>query len=120
MDLVTTGLPAAGAVLGALFNRLFLTRLLELHDAGRPAFFDKMAGLSVRCAFQRHLAPARKKRWVVYAKSPFAGSDAVLAYLSAIPIRSPSLTAAFYSSTPARSPSATRIIAAVAATSSRS
>ncbi|MCG8274136.1 IS91 family transposase [Aquamicrobium sp. NLF2-7] len=69
-------------VLGALFRRLFLTRLLELHDAGRLAFFGKMAGLSERRAFLRHLAPARKKRWVVYAKAPFAGPEAVLAYLS--------------------------------------
>jgi hypothetical protein len=69
-------------VLGALFRRLFLTRLLELHDAGRLAFFGRMAGLSDRRVFQRHLAPARKKRWVVYAKAPFAGPEAVLAYLS--------------------------------------
>jgi hypothetical protein len=69
-------------VLGALFRRLFLTRLLELHDAGRLAFFGKLAGLSDRRAFLRHLAPARKKRWVVYAKAPFAGPQAVLAYLS--------------------------------------
>jgi hypothetical protein len=30
----------------------------------------------------RHLAPVRKKRWVVYAKPPFAGPEAVLAYLA--------------------------------------
>ena len=69
-------------VLGALFRRLFLTRLLELHDAGRLTFFGRMAGLNDRRFFQRHLAPARKKRWVVYAKAPFAGPEAVLAYLS--------------------------------------
>ncbi|MFD1940657.1 IS91 family transposase [Paradevosia shaoguanensis] len=69
-------------VLGALFRRLFLTRLLELHDARKLAFFGKLAGLSDRRAFQRHLAPTRKKRWVVYAKAPFAGPEAVLAYLS--------------------------------------
>ena len=32
--------------------------------------------------FLRHLAPLRKKRWVVYAKAPFTGPEAVLAYLS--------------------------------------
>ena len=69
-------------VLGALFRRMFLTRLLELHDAGRLVFFSKMAGLSDRRTFLRHLAPVRKKRWVVYAKPPFAGPEAVLAYLS--------------------------------------
>ena len=49
-------------VLGALFRHLFLTRLLELHNAGRLAFYGKLAGLSDRRAFQRRLAPARKKR----------------------------------------------------------
>ena len=69
-------------VLGALFRRLFLTRLMALHDAGRLAFFGGMAHLAERRAFLRHLSPVRKKRWVVYAKAPFAGPAAVLAYLS--------------------------------------
>jgi hypothetical protein len=69
-------------VLGRLFRRLFLTRLLALHDAGRLAFFGAAAHLAERRAFLRHLAPVRKKRWVVYAKPPFAGPEAVLAYLS--------------------------------------
>ena len=69
-------------VLGALFRRLFLARLLQLHDAGRLAFFGKLSGLADRRAFLRHLSPVRKKRWVVYAKPPFAGPEAVLAYLS--------------------------------------
>ena len=69
-------------VLGALFRRLFLTRLRALHDAGRLAFFGGMAHLADRRAFLRHLSPVRKKRWIVYAKPPFAGPQAVLAYLS--------------------------------------
>ncbi|RWA84902.1 IS91 family transposase [Mesorhizobium sp.] len=69
-------------VLGKLFRRLFLTRLLALHDAGRLIFFGSMAHLAERRAFLRHLAPVRKKRWVIYAKPPFAGPEAVLAYLS--------------------------------------
>lgn len=69
-------------VLGKLFRRLFLTRLVALHDAGRLAFFGSMAHLADRQAFLRHLSPVRKKRWVVYAKPPFAGPEAVLAYLS--------------------------------------
>ena len=69
-------------VLGALFRRLFLTRLIALHGAGRLAFFGSMAHLAARRAFLRHLSPVRKKRWVVYAKRPFAGPEAVLAYLS--------------------------------------
>jgi len=69
-------------VLGKLFRRLFLARLIALHDAGRIGFFGAHAQLADRRAFLRHLAPVRKKRWVVYAKAPFAGPEAVLAYLS--------------------------------------
>ena len=69
-------------VLGQLFRRLFLTRLITLHGAGRLAFFGSLAHLADRRAFLRYLSPVRKKRWVVYAKAPFAGPEAVLAYLS--------------------------------------
>ncbi|PAL20658.1 IS91 family transposase [Sphingopyxis sp. GW247-27LB] len=69
-------------VLGRLFRRLFLTQLLALYDARRLSFFGTMAPLAERRAFLRHLSPARKKNWVVYAKPPFAGPEAVLAYLS--------------------------------------
>jgi hypothetical protein len=69
-------------VLGKLFRRLFLTRLIQLYDAGKLAFFGSLASLTGRRAFLRHLAPIRKTRWVVYAKAPFAGPEAVLAYLS--------------------------------------
>jgi hypothetical protein len=43
---------------------------------------DGTRWISSRAAFLRHLAPVRKKRWVVYAKAPFAGPEAVLAYLA--------------------------------------
>jgi len=69
-------------VLAKLFRRLFLTGLIALHDAGRLAFHGRFAHLADRSAFLRHLSPVRKKRWIVYAKPPFAGPEAVLAYLS--------------------------------------
>jgi hypothetical protein len=69
-------------VLGKLFRRLFLTRLVALFDAGRLRFSGTLAGLAERPAFLRHLAPTRNKPWIVYAKPPFAGPAAVLAYLS--------------------------------------
>ena len=69
-------------VLSKLFRRLFLTRLFELHAAGRLQFFGERLGLADRRAFLRYLAPARRKSWIVYAKPPFAGPEAVLAYLS--------------------------------------
>jgi len=69
-------------VLGKLFRRLFLTRVIALYEAGRLGFFGNLAALADRRAFLRHLSPVRKKNWVVYAKPPFAGPEAVLAYLS--------------------------------------
>jgi hypothetical protein len=45
-------------------------------------FFGEHAGLTEANAFRRWLAPLRSCEWVVYAKRPFAGPGAVLAYLS--------------------------------------
>jgi hypothetical protein len=42
-------------VLGALFRRLFLTRLLALFDTGRLGFFGAWAPLVTRKVFLRHL-----------------------------------------------------------------
>jgi len=69
-------------VLSRLFRRLFLTRLADAHAAGRLAFFGELEGLRRREAFAAHLAPLRRKKWFVYGKPPFAGPEAVLAYLA--------------------------------------
>ena len=69
-------------VLGMLFRRLFLEGLVALHRAGKLRFFGALADLADLRRFQRHLTPVRQKRWVVYAKPPFAGPEAVLAYLA--------------------------------------
>jgi hypothetical protein len=69
-------------VLGALFRRLFLARLMALHQSGKLAFFGHLAPLADARTFRRYLSPVRKQRWVVYAKPPFGGPEAVLAYLS--------------------------------------
>ena len=45
-------------------------------------FFGEHAGLRDPKAFAAHLAPLRKTNWFVYAKPPFAGPQAVLAYLA--------------------------------------
>jgi hypothetical protein len=68
-------------VLGALFRRLFLTQLIALHEAGKLVFFGPQADLVDHRRFLRHLVALRKKRWAVYAKAPFSGPEAVLAYL---------------------------------------
>jgi Putative transposase/Transposase zinc-binding domain len=69
-------------VLSRLFRRLFLAALADAHAAGRLAFFAEIEGLRRRHAFAAHLAPLNKKNWFVYAKPPFAGPEAVLAYLA--------------------------------------
>jgi Putative transposase len=69
-------------VLSRLFRRLFLAKLTEAHAAGRLKFFGNHAGLCERSAFVKFLVPLRRKNWFVYAKPPFAGPKAVLAYLS--------------------------------------
>ena len=69
-------------VLSRLFRRLFLDRLAEAHRAGRLAFHGDLAPLADPAAFAAHLAKLRRAEWVVYAKRPFAGPEAVLAYLA--------------------------------------
>ncbi len=69
-------------VLSRLFRRLFLERLVAAHDAGRLRFFGEHRHLADSQAFDAYLSPLRKIEWVVYAKRPFAGPEAVLAYLS--------------------------------------
>jgi hypothetical protein len=69
-------------VLSRLFRRLFLEKLIATHEAGRLKFFGDHARLAERDAFTAYLAPLRKSQWVVYSKPPFAGPEAVLAYLS--------------------------------------
>jgi hypothetical protein len=69
-------------VLSRLFRRLFLTMLLAAHKVGRLQFFGNHAALANAQAFAAYLAPLRRAEWVVYAKRPFGGPEAVLAYLS--------------------------------------
>ena len=69
-------------VLSRLFRRLFLEKLTAAHEAGCLQFFGDHATLAQREAFTAYLAPLRKAEWVVYAKRPFGGPQAVLAYLS--------------------------------------
>ena len=66
----------------ACFRRRFLEELQGAHRAGRLQFFGEYAALANAKAFAEWLAPLRKCEWVVYAKRPFAGPEAVLAYLS--------------------------------------
>ena len=69
-------------VLSALFRRLFLTGLAKLHADGALQFFGDSVALADEAMFGAHLAQLAKKKWVVYAKRPFAGPEQVLAYLA--------------------------------------
>jgi hypothetical protein len=69
-------------VLSRLFRRRFLEELEKAHRVGQLRFFGEHSGLADATAFVGWLAPLRKCEWVVYAKRPFAGPEAVLAYLS--------------------------------------
>lgn len=69
-------------VLSRLFRRLFLEGLKAAHQAGHLLFFGELAGLSDAGALDTYLKPLRKMEWVVYAKPPFGGPEAVLNYLS--------------------------------------
>jgi len=69
-------------VLSRLFRRLFLERLVHAYNNGELQFFGEYAPLSDANAFADWMKPLRGCEWVVYAKRPFAGPAAVLAYLS--------------------------------------
>jgi len=71
-----------GRVLSELFRGLMLDKLLAAHAAGKLQFFGNQTALTERKAFARYLAPLRRRKWHVYAKPPFGGPEAVLAYLS--------------------------------------
>jgi hypothetical protein len=69
-------------VLSRLFRRLLLEKLSIAHRTGRLQFFGPHQDLAAAKDFAHYLAPLRQIDWVVYAKRPFAGPEAVLAYLS--------------------------------------
>src|SRR5205823_5184560 len=52
------------------------------HRADHLQFFNELARLADAQAFADHLEPLKAKRWHVYAKRPFGGPEAVLAYLA--------------------------------------
>ena len=69
-------------VLSRLFRRRFLEKLAAAHGADQLQFFGEHQGLADAQTFSDWIKPLRHCEWVVYAKRPFAGPAAVLAYLS--------------------------------------
>lgn len=69
-------------VLSRHFRHRFLTALRQAHDRGELKFFGALKTLEDPGWFDEHLRPLRKTEWIVYAKPPLAGPNAVLTYLS--------------------------------------
>jgi Putative transposase/Transposase zinc-binding domain len=69
-------------VLSRLFRRRMLEQLMTAHAAGKLRFFAAQTALADTSAFAAFLKRLRRCEWVVYAKQPFGGPAAVLAYLS--------------------------------------
>ena len=69
-------------VLSRLFRRLVLEKLAAIHGKGLLILQGGLAQLAPAAAFAALLKPLRRMNWFVYAKRPFAGPKAVLAYLS--------------------------------------
>jgi len=69
-------------VLYQLFRRRLLEKLSDAYHAGILQFFGEHHALAEAKRFADWLKPLRQCKWVVYAKRPFAGPAAVLAYLS--------------------------------------
>jgi hypothetical protein len=69
-------------VLSRLFRRVFVDGLRQLFTDDSLLFYGELSGLSTPASFETWCTEQQSREWVVYAKRPFAGPDAVLAYLS--------------------------------------
>ena len=63
------------------FRKRYLKLLLNAYLKGELIFTQKTAALNSRQAFQQLIDSVSKKRWIAYAKRPFAGPQQVLEYL---------------------------------------
>jgi hypothetical protein len=68
-------------VLSKLFRRLFLESLQRAFDSGELRFSGCLHPLGNPAGFTQHCAHLKKRKWVVYAKRPFAGPPQVLDYV---------------------------------------
>lgn len=68
--------------LSKMFRAKFRDGVKQLYHAGKLQFHGALARLAKPNEFARLVSDATAKPWVVYSKKPFAGPQAVLAYLS--------------------------------------
>jgi hypothetical protein len=71
-----------GTVLAAQFQGQFLAWLRRAYRRGRWRLSGSLAPWQERKAFARFTWLLKQKRWVVYAKKPFAGPRPVIRYLA--------------------------------------
>jgi hypothetical protein len=69
-------------VLSRLFRRLFVEGRRALFENKRVLFFSEVSELEDADIFAKWSTQQQNQEWVVYAKKPFAGPKAVLAYLA--------------------------------------
>jgi hypothetical protein len=69
-------------VLSRLYRRLFLEKLCQAYQSNQLQFFAEQQALKQEKHFMDWIKSLSQIEWVVYAKRPFAGPAAVLAYLS--------------------------------------
>ena len=69
-------------VLSRVFRRKYCALLRQAYDVGELEFHGQLAPLAEQHAFQKFLAAATSRDWVVYAKRPFREPSCVLKYLA--------------------------------------
>jgi hypothetical protein len=69
-------------VLGALFRGKFLALLRRAFRKGKLRLSGALSPLQQRKAFDRFTWYLKEKKWIVYAKKPFAGPQHVIQYLA--------------------------------------
>lgn len=69
-------------VLGALFRGKFLALLRRAFKKGKLRLCGTLTPLQQRKAFDRFTWLLKQKKWIVYAKKPFAGPQHVIQYLA--------------------------------------
>jgi hypothetical protein len=65
-----------------MFRGKYRAGLQQLYQDGKLEFHGQLQPLAAPAAFAQLLGQATRKKWVVYAKRPFAGPEVVLAYLA--------------------------------------
>ena len=69
-------------VMSRLFRRLFMEKIQDLFAHGKLQFYGELDAIRDEPTFTDWSQQLKQKEWGVYAKRPFAGPEAVLAYLS--------------------------------------